>query len=276
MYAKLFASLYQGTLRGRPDEILVFTNLLAHTSADGVVDKHFRAIADETGLPVDRVKAAILALEAPDEESRSPEENGSRIVRMDDHRVWGWRIVNHAKYRSIRNEEDRAAQNRESQRKWRERDKAKKNAGSNEEVIKVSRVSQNKPKQKQEAEAEAEAETHTPHGVRESDFSEEGNPVMIERIIKAYPKNGKEMDARRHLADLASQGFDLHDILEKVKVHAKCITDLPEYCRRFCPGKHTYFEQRNFNDDPRISPWVFAEEPKAGAKPRFDTGRGKC
>ena len=45
MYCKLFASLYQGTLRGQSDEILVFTNLLANCDRDGYVDKHFRAIA---------------------------------------------------------------------------------------------------------------------------------------------------------------------------------------------------------------------------------------
>ena len=38
MYCKLFASLYQGTLRGKSHEILVFTNLLAH--ADAEADRH--------------------------------------------------------------------------------------------------------------------------------------------------------------------------------------------------------------------------------------------
>jgi hypothetical protein len=62
MYCKLFASLYQGTPRGRSDEILVFTNLLAHADKDGYVDKHFLAIAQETGLQLDRVKLAIESL----------------------------------------------------------------------------------------------------------------------------------------------------------------------------------------------------------------------
>ena len=84
MYCKLFASLYQGTLRGRSHEILVFTNLMAHASKDGYVDKHFRAIAEETGLTIDEVKAAIVTLESPDEESRSPAANGARLRRMED------------------------------------------------------------------------------------------------------------------------------------------------------------------------------------------------
>ena len=119
MYVKLFASLYQGTLRGRADEILVFTNLLAHADQHGVVDKHWKAIAEETGLDKERVVEAIKNLESPDEESRSPEMGGCRIVRLDDHRAWGWQIVNYGKYRAIRNEDDRREQNRAAQEKWR-------------------------------------------------------------------------------------------------------------------------------------------------------------
>ncbi len=123
MYGKLFASLYQGTLRGKSHAILVFTNLIAHQGLDFTVDKHWRAIADETGLTVDEVKAAIKELEAPDPESRSEDEEGRRIVPLDGHRAWGWRIVNGPKYRAYRNEEDRREQNRIAQDKWRKKNK---------------------------------------------------------------------------------------------------------------------------------------------------------
>jgi hypothetical protein len=119
MYCKLFASLYQGTLRGCANEILVFTNLLAHADRFGIVDKHFKAIAEETGLDVEAVKKSITKLESPDPESRSPEEGGARLLRLDAHRVWGWKIVNYSKYRSIRNEDDRREQNRAAKEKER-------------------------------------------------------------------------------------------------------------------------------------------------------------
>lgn len=148
IYAKLFTSLYQGTLRGCSDELLVFTNLLAHADSAGIVDKHWRAIAEETGISQKRVKAAINTLEAPDPESRSPEMEGRRLVPVDEHRLWGWQIVNYAKYRSIRNEDDRREQNRLAQQKWRDKQK----------ISGVSPVSQDKPKQKQEEEAEERRE----------------------------------------------------------------------------------------------------------------------
>jgi hypothetical protein len=164
MYAKLFMSLYQGTLRGCADEILVFTNLIAYANSNGEVDKHWRAIADETGISVTRVKKAIANLEAPDPESRSPEEDGRRIVPMDEHRAWGWKIVNYAKYRAIRNEDDRREQNRAAQQRYRDKNKTpeiqperpkrkppvNRNADSKQ-------VSQGKP-DKAQAEAEVEEE----------------------------------------------------------------------------------------------------------------------
>ena len=119
MYAKIFASLYQGTLRGNAHAILVFTNLLAPADREGCVDKHFRAIADEVGLSVDQVRAAIDYLQSPDPESRSPEKEGRRITPLDGHRKWGWQITNYEKYRTIRCEDDRRAYNREAQARHR-------------------------------------------------------------------------------------------------------------------------------------------------------------
>jgi len=162
MYAKLFASLYQGTLRGRAHEILVFTNLLAHTGKDGTVDKHFRAIADETGLTLDEVKAAIAVLEAVDPESRSQDEEGARIVRMDEHRAWGWRVVNHGKYRAIRSEEDRAEQNRLAQQRFREKQAADYSKQSKPRVSVVSPCRGKKQMQQADARSMSKETKETP------------------------------------------------------------------------------------------------------------------
>lgn len=189
MYCKLFASLYQGTLRGRSDEILVFTNLLAHTSAGGEVDKHFRAIAEETGLSLDRVKQAILVLESPDEESRSPDEMGARLVRLDEHRVWGWRVVNHGKYRSYRDEADRAEKNREAQARFRENKKRAATGESNGAVMNSnSRVmarnesNASKPMHKQMQDADANTEAVTPQPPRGSDLELESETAPAPKM----------------------------------------------------------------------------------------------
>jgi hypothetical protein len=62
---------YQGSLRGRSHEILVFTNLLATCDRDGYVDRHFRAIAEDVGISEGEVRSAILNLEAPDPDKQN-------------------------------------------------------------------------------------------------------------------------------------------------------------------------------------------------------------
>lgn len=178
MYAKLFASLYQGTLRGCSDEILVFTNLLAHADATGIVDKHWRAISEETGLSRERVESAINNLEAPDLESRSPEMEGRRIVRIDEHRAWGWKIVNYGKYRAIRNEEDRREQNRLAQEKWRNK--------------------QNKPRKPESAQAEGEEEAKErttlsgkPDVNPQKEKNQEANAAAIRLLTFLNEKTGR-------------------------------------------------------------------------------------
>jgi len=139
-------------MRGNSHALLVFTNLLAHSDAHGIADIHPRAISEEVGLTLEETRDALLYLEKQDPESRSPEMDGCRIVRMDGHREWGWQVVNYAKYRAIRNEDDRKEQGRLSQQRWRDR-----NADSKQSKPSVSGRKQDKPKQKQEVEAEAEA-----------------------------------------------------------------------------------------------------------------------
>ena len=229
MYCKLFASLYQGTLRGHSDEILVFTNLLAHCDRAGYIDKHFRAIADEVGISVDRVKQAILNLEAPDDESRSKEESGSRLIRMDDHRVWGWQVVNYAKYRAIRNEEDRREQTRAAVA--RHRAKKKSNATVTDvnvckpSVNNVSHVSHGKPR-KAHAEAEAEAEA--------------------ENIYCSYPRKVGKKKALESIRRALKTESPEH-LLGRTKAFAAS----PAGNRgKYTPHPATWFGQERYNDDP--------------------------
>lgn len=189
MYAKLFTSIYQGTLRGNSHGLLVFTNLLAHADMEGRVDIHPRAIAEEVGLTVEEVKQALLVLESPDDESRSPEEQGRRIVRLDEHRAWGWIVVNYVKYRSIRNEDDRREQNRRSQAAWRAKQK--------DVALTVSEVSRDKPRS-----AHTEAEVHTEEEIKRAlPVSEAGlvckamKKAGVQGVNPSHPKLKALIDA---------------------------------------------------------------------------------
>lgn len=99
MFAKVFQQILDSSIAEDYQVRLVFEDFLKLCDKDGVVDMTRESIARRTNVPLEIVSKGITALEQPDRTSRSPEEDGRRIVRLDSHRDWGWRIVNHAKYR---------------------------------------------------------------------------------------------------------------------------------------------------------------------------------
>ena len=121
MYTKIFASMFDGTLatRGPWEAVVAFQQLLILSDPTGIVDMMPEAIARRTTIPLDIITKGIAALEQADPDSRDDSESGRRIVRLDDHRSWGWRIVNFTKYRSMRSAEDRREYQRNLMRKRR-------------------------------------------------------------------------------------------------------------------------------------------------------------
>jgi hypothetical protein len=120
-YAKVYRSLWDGTLAERWEVWAVWVFLLAHASAKGLVDMTPGAISRRSCIPLEKVQEALAVLEAEDPTSRSAECQGRRIVRLDPHRDWGWRIVNHDYYRNLRDVENERERVAERVRKHRER-----------------------------------------------------------------------------------------------------------------------------------------------------------
>ncbi len=115
MYAKVFTQIYDGTLctKGPWQALVTFQQLLVLADMDGNVDMTAGAIARRTTIPLDIIEAGIEALLQEDPESRTPTENGRRILPLAEGRPWGWKIVNYKHYRSLKREEDRREYHRE-------------------------------------------------------------------------------------------------------------------------------------------------------------------
>ncbi len=124
MYSKLFSSLVHSSLWSQADHVrLLFITLLALSDRDGIV------YGSRTGL----MRAAMIDMDAadeydpwralmgPDDDSsdlmRNPENEGRRIEEIPG----GFKIINYTYYRSLRDAEDRKAQNREAQQRHREK-----------------------------------------------------------------------------------------------------------------------------------------------------------
>lgn len=102
LYSRVFVKILESSLADDWKARFVFEDFLKLANEDGVVDMTKAAIARRTNVPLEVVTHGISVLEAPDPGSRDTEEDGRRIVRLDDHRDWGWRIVNFIKYDAIR------------------------------------------------------------------------------------------------------------------------------------------------------------------------------
>ena len=95
--------------------------MLALADKNGHVDKTPQYISAVTGMPVDELAGCIERFMQPDPASRSSAEEGRRLVLIDPSRSWGWRIVNHEKYREkarlAAKNADAIATGREAERK---------------------------------------------------------------------------------------------------------------------------------------------------------------
>jgi hypothetical protein len=107
VYGKVFGSIYDGTLYGHWEAIVTMQQMIVLADPNGVVDMTVAAISARTSIPKKIIEKGIGFLEEPDPFSRTPGEDGRRIVLMDEHRPWGWRLVNHWKYMKLRNMEQK-------------------------------------------------------------------------------------------------------------------------------------------------------------------------
>lgn len=128
MFAKIFAQIFDSSIADNYRHRHVFMDLLVLADSDGVIDMTAGAIARRTNVPLEEVEEALAALAAPDPASRTPGDDGRRLLPLDSGRAWGWQIVNYHHYRRIRDEESRREYFRDYRRQEREAARAKKRA----------------------------------------------------------------------------------------------------------------------------------------------------
>ncbi|MCK4870707.1 MAG: conserved phage C-terminal domain-containing protein [Gammaproteobacteria bacterium] len=121
MYGKIFDSIYDGTLAEDWRALITFQQFIVLCDADGMVDMTPQSISRRTGIPIEHIKAGIEILEKEDKYSRTLNEDGKRIELIDEHRPWGWHIVNHEKYKGMRDADTIRAQTRERVKRHREK-----------------------------------------------------------------------------------------------------------------------------------------------------------
>jgi hypothetical protein len=209
------------------------------------------AIARRTNVPVEIVNRGIERLSSPDLESRSPEEEGRRIVLLDPHRSWGWRIVNYEQYRNIRDDEARKEYFREHKRMQRAQSKTVLDSqGQSNGVNNGSTIST-------KAEAEAISKSTFADAVaptkRDSALLKKKTPKISESVLteiyQAYPRHVGKQEAllaiEKAIHEIAPSR-DAQWLLGRTRAFAQQRRGEDE---QFTPYPATWFNKKRFEDE---------------------------
>lgn len=249
-YTKLSSSILTSTIwMEGPNIKLVWITLLVLADKNGEVTATIPGLAWTAGVPLQDCEAAINKFLAPDPYSRTPDDEGRRLERIEG----GWSLLNHQKYRLMAGKDEQKSSNAQRQQRWRDRQERNgKGAPRNGPVTpSVGAVTQGRDI----AEAEAEAENSLPTlsvppcvdppvagGERktfEVDFTPDGVPALVDRIMATYPtRAGQPRTARELLVTKTPE--QLRPILSAVQDYAAAAKAHPDG-KRFVQSVHNYF-----------------------------------
>lgn len=125
--------------------------MLAMADKNGRVWASVPGLANRARVPLADAEIALAAFLAPDAYSRTPDNEGRRIEPIDG----GWRLLNHEKYRSIRDEET----TKESKRNYINARRAAERAGVEQSRTESNAVEHGRDNAEAEADTDAEAIT---------------------------------------------------------------------------------------------------------------------
>lgn len=146
MYGKLYEQTFTGSMVGKgPVIFATWAYVIAHAKPPGVVELNPALIAAAIGCKKEEIDEAIAYLCAPDENSRSKDQEGRRLVRTGQ---FAYSIPTFEHYHSARNHDERRTYNRIAKRKSR--------AKSNRESLTVNDMSARSAQQEQNQDQEPE------------------------------------------------------------------------------------------------------------------------
>ncbi len=191
-YTPVFRSVFEGTLCGQYPDTAAWLFLLALADKNGHVDKTPQYISAVTGMPVAELVGCIERFMQPDPASRSDAEEGRRLVPIDPERSWGWKIVNHEKYREkarkAASDAERVASGRDAERKRLERERA------------ASRAVPRSPAESRAVRlSDADADTDS-----DKLRSDSGSTLSASESDRAHPEPLNAIENRKRLKQLAT------------------------------------------------------------------------
>lgn len=143
MYTKLFSSITDSTIWREPDHVrIVWITMLAKCDKNGMVYASIPGLSDASRVSLELCVEALKRLESPDEWSRSKDEDGRRILTVDG----GWHLVNHQKYKVIKDADERKEYIRQKVKEYRTKYKGVNNVNKSKQCkhIRSDQIKSNK------------------------------------------------------------------------------------------------------------------------------------
>jgi hypothetical protein len=228
-FTKLFNSITESTIWVAPDtHRITFIAMLAMADQHGRIWGSIPGLANRARVPVEDARAAIASFLAPDPDSRTKDFEGRRIEEIDG----GWRLLNHAKYREMRDADDR----REYQREWDRKNRTRPKSDSESDRIRQIRHDP------------TEAYTEAVKPLRPSGEDQSG----FDDFWKAYPRKVKKRRAQKTWLVLKPDNQLVQIILRAVERH-KASEWTPDRMQ-YVPHPSTWLVDRRWEDEQETAP----------------------
>jgi len=186
-YTKLFSSIVTSTIWTEDAKTCkVWVTMLAIANKHGEVQASIPGLAQIAGLPLTDTEAAVEKFLSPDKYSRTPDDQGRRIEKIDG----GWLLLNHAKYRAMASKDEEKASSAKRQSAFRERQKRNARVTPSNGSVTVSNDTVTGNGDIAEAEAEAEADPLVKNTKRRNRGTEE--EVKAYAISQGMPESDGE------------------------------------------------------------------------------------
>lgn len=105
MYGKVFSQMFTGSMYGAgPQRFVVWVYAVVNMSHNYTVELNPAILAHTIGMTFEEAETAIAWLCSPDPKSRTPDQDGKRLIHDGG---FMYSVVNGPKYKGIRSEDDR-------------------------------------------------------------------------------------------------------------------------------------------------------------------------
>jgi len=242
-YGKFYAKTFTGSMAGTGAHVIAVMGYCVANAKppDGNLEINTKLLAVMIGEPEERIKEAVEFLCSPDTESRTPTDEGRRLVRVGQ---FMYRLVNWEAHRGGIDRDARRETWRNAKADYRSKKKTVsegKNIGIGAKPIKADHpIKVNPPVDNPAA---ARADVDLPDMVVPS--NPPSAPPTVEEIYQAYPKKADKPAALRAIKK-AILKMRPEALMELTRKYAK----VRESCEpQFTPYPASWYNAERFNDD---------------------------